>query len=60
MNKNEAYTLDFSISKEHGTFVLEAHRFYSCGLYGFSDYQILPWMFIRTWNGITKNTVVSE
>ena len=60
MNKNKAYTLDFGISEEHGTFVLEAHRFYSCGLYGFSDYQILPWMFIRTWNGITKNTIVSE
>lgn len=38
-----AYTLDVGVSKS-GTFVIEVHDFFSCGLYGFSDHRILPFM----------------
>lgn len=40
-----AYTLDVGINKD-GTFIIEVHNFFSCGLYGFRDYKILPAMFI--------------
>jgi hypothetical protein len=46
-----AYTLDVGISNDHaysdhiGTVIIEAHDFFSCGLYGFSDLAILPHMF---------------
>lgn len=43
------YTLDVGIN-DKGTFIIECHDFFSCGLYGFSDYKILPLMFINTWN----------
>lgn len=39
-----AYTLDVGVSRE-GTFVIEVHDFFSCGLYGFANYNILPQMF---------------
>ena len=38
-----AYTLDVGINA-NGTFVIEVHDFFSCGLYGFSD-SSLPFMF---------------
>lgn len=41
-----AYTLDVGINKG-GTFVIEVHDFFSCGLYGFADLRILPFMFSR-------------
>lgn len=41
-----AYTLDVGINGD-GTFVIEVHDFYSCGLYGFSDLRKLPFMFSR-------------
>lgn len=41
-----AYTLDIGINSNDGTFILEVHNFFSCGLYGFADYRILPQMFI--------------
>jgi len=47
--KNLCYTLDVGVN-DKGTFILESHDFFSCGLYGFSDYRILPKMFIATWN----------
>lgn len=47
--KNPAYTLDIGINQE-GTFLIEVHDFFSCGLYGFNDYIALPRMFIATWN----------
>jgi len=49
-NYNSAYTLDVGINQKDGTFVVEAHDFFSCGLYGMSDYKVLPLMFINTWN----------
>jgi len=42
-----AYTLDVGIS-ELGTFIIEMHDFFSCGLYGFSDLRKLPFMFFRS------------
>jgi len=41
-----SYTLDVAVSKGK-TVVIEVHDFYSCGLYGFADYNILPLMFTR-------------
>jgi hypothetical protein len=38
-----AYTLDVGI-REGGTFVVEVHDFFSCGLYGFDDPVYLPLM----------------
>lgn len=43
-----ACTLDVAVNDE-GTFVMEAHDFYSCGLYGFRDHQNLPLMFWRSY-----------
>ena len=48
-NYSSAYTLDVGIN-DKGTFVLECHDFFSCGLYGYAEYRILPLMFINTWN----------
>lgn len=39
-----AYTLDVFVNPK-GTFVLEVHDFFSCGLYGFAEHKILPFMF---------------
>lgn len=50
-----AYTLDIGMNKKDGTFVIEVHNFYSCGLYGFDDSKILPQMFIRGFNHLMKN-----
>lgn len=49
-----AYTLDVGVNKQDGTFVIEVHNFYSCGLYGFNDSRILPQMFIRAFNHLLK------
>jgi hypothetical protein len=48
-NYKFAYTLDVGINS-NGTFLIECHDFFSCGLYGFADSKILPNMFISTWN----------
>ena len=50
-----AYTLDVGINlnwNEHGvnTFVIECHRFFSCGLYGFNDHATIPYMFSQEWS----------
>lgn len=41
-----AFTLDVGVNSS-GTFIIEVHDFYSCGLYGFNDHKILPFMFSR-------------
>ncbi len=51
-----SYTLDIGVSKELGTFIIEVHNFYSCGLYGFRDYKILPNMFINWYIANLKST----
>lgn len=44
-----AYTLDVAVT-DYSTYVMEVHRFFSCGLYGFSDYRTLPYMFSQAWH----------
>lgn len=44
-----AWTLDVAVTGDGRTAVLECHRFFSCGLYGFNDYARLPKMFSQTW-----------
>lgn len=41
-----SYTLDIGVT-DYSTFVIECHDFFSCGLYGFNDYTILPFMFSK-------------
>ena len=53
-NYNGAYTLDIGVNLK-GTFIIECHDFFSCGLYGFEDYKLLPKMFISTWNKLIKD-----
>lgn len=51
-----AYTLDVAIHGDnYTTSIVEVHDFFSCGLYGFNDYRILPYMHERWFNEfITK------
>ena len=49
-----AYTLDVGINDEEGTFVIECHSFFSCGLYGMADHAILPFMFAKAFNEIVN------
>ena len=48
-----AYTLDVIVN-EKGTYVCEIHSFFSCGLYGFANYNVLPQMFYRAFKEITE------
>ncbi len=41
-----AYTLDVGVN-DHNTFIIEVHDFFSCGLYGFADHKIYPYMLYR-------------
>jgi len=43
-----AYTLDVGVISTGETVVVEAHDFYSCGLYGFRDHH-LPLMYAGWW-----------
>lgn len=42
-----SYTLDVMVGEDNVTRILEVHDFFSCGLYGFSDYQRFPFMLYR-------------
>jgi len=53
----KSYTLDVGIN-EKGTFIIECHAFFSCGLYGFADYKLLPLMFISTWSELVNKTTI--
>lgn len=44
-----AYTLDVGVIERGVTTVVECHRFFSCGLYGFNDPAVLPYMFSQSW-----------
>lgn len=57
-NAPQAFTLDVAVTSEGKTVVMEVHEFFSCGLYGFDDYTVLPYMFVRTFNDI-KNRLTS-
>lgn len=55
-NSPKAYTIDVAILKNtYETALIEVHHFFSCGLYGFCDYNSLPKMFINTHNEIINN-----
>lgn len=41
-----AFTLDVAISNNN-TVIIEVHDFFSCGLYGFAEHKILPFMFSK-------------
>jgi len=55
-----AYTLDVGVCegdnprKRNKTFVIECHRFFSCGLYGFSDLAVIPKMLSQAWFEIKR------
>lgn len=50
-----AYTLDVAVTGKGETVIIECHRFFSCGLYGFSDHRLIPPMLSQTWFEM-KNT----
>ena len=49
-----AFTLDVGISNGN-TVIIEVHDFFSCGLYGFSEHKILPFMFSKWFFNFTNN-----
>lgn len=49
-----AYTLDIGVSQGK-TFVIEVHPMISVGLYGFNNFNILPFMFYRSYRELIKN-----
>lgn len=49
-----SFTLDVGISGGD-TVIIEVHDFFSCGLYGFADHRILPFMFSRWFYSFVKN-----
>lgn len=44
-----AYTLDVGVIPGGETVVIECHRFFSCGLYGFNDFYQYPLMLSQEW-----------
>ena len=44
-----AYTLDVGLKSARDTVVVECHRFFSCGLYGFGDLKRYPFMLSQAW-----------
>ena len=42
-------TLDIGVTSSGITFPIEVHDFFSCGLYGFSDLSLFPFMLWRTY-----------
>lgn len=53
IEKLNAYTLDIAILENKNIQLLEIHPFSSCGLYGFSDYSIIPQMYINAFKYLT-------
>jgi hypothetical protein len=51
-----AYTIDVGINNDSGTFVIECHDFFSCGLYGFNR-PILVSMFYRWFTEYLQNNL---
>jgi len=49
-----AYTLDVGVFNYCDTFVIECHDFFSCGLYGFADHKIYPYMLYRWFHEYLK------
>jgi hypothetical protein len=51
-----AYTLDVGVNDYH-TFVIEAHDFFSCGLYGFANHAKLPIMLNKWFKEYLKKNL---
>jgi hypothetical protein len=51
-----AYTLDVGVNDYH-TFIIEAHDFFSCGLYGFTEYVKLPLMLNKWFKEYLKKNL---
>lgn len=51
-----SFTLDVAISN-NDTVIIEVHDFFSCGLYGFSDLKILPFMFSKWFYSFVRQNV---
>lgn len=49
-----AYTLDVAVTKSGETVVVECHRFFSCGLYGFNDLARYPKMLSQAWKEMIR------
>lgn len=50
-----AYTLDVCVDGNEKTSIIECHNFFSCGLYGFSDYKNYLIMLIRAFRWQVEN-----
>ncbi len=50
------YTLDVGVKPDGETFVIECHRFFSCGLYGYNDYGALPYLLSQAWAEILRQS----
>lgn len=48
-NSPRAYTLDVAVTSKGETVVIECHRFFLCGLYGFSQPNVYPAMLSQEW-----------
>ena len=56
-NAPKAYTVDVGIINDNGdykTVIVEVHRFFSCGLYGFADHNRIPKMLSQCWNEMKR------
>ena len=49
-----SYTIDVGVTESKETELIEIHDFFSCGLYGFSDYNKYPYMLWRWFKWFTK------
>lgn len=45
-------TIDVAVTSDSKTVFMESHKFFSCGLYGFSQAPILPLMYWRTYKDL--------
>jgi hypothetical protein len=54
-----AYTLDYGVLKNWNV-LIEAHNFYSCGLYGFRKWNLLPQMFSGWWKEYVRKRTKDE
>jgi len=48
INSPRSYALDVAVTSNFDTVIIECHDIFSCGLYGFADFNLLPRMY-RSW-----------
>jgi hypothetical protein len=53
-----SYTLDVGVN-DKGTFIIECHSFFSCGLYGFNNI-LIPKMYMKWFEELLKNKNFEE